>query len=229
MSKCSRYVGMKEMSVKVFWYLCLGHWAFSVMGLFPPFPFIGHSCLGYGLDSSPDLGLGQLNSCYPVGVMPATHVAYLVRPTLERRYPAANECRQEIVGCHTFVILETDDELVDLVDLGNKFLRIIIPVELRSRRADNKCRQADHVYVGRILHVEEGPEPLLARLEAVDPRKDGASPRYNCGRTALGHLFGSSGVIFIRDNLRPESKILGPKIYSWPDAEIPLRERDKSG
>ena len=48
------------------------------MGFFPSFPIVGHGGLGYGLDPSTDLGLGQLNSGDPGGVMPATHVAYLV-------------------------------------------------------------------------------------------------------------------------------------------------------
>ena len=88
------------------------------MGFFPPFPVIGHGSLGYGLDPSPDLGLGQLNGGDPVGIMPATHMANLVCPTLKRRYPATNECRQKIVGLQAFVVLEAEDDLVDLIDLG---------------------------------------------------------------------------------------------------------------
>lgn len=72
------------MSAKVFRYLVLGHWAFPAVGFFAPLPVISQAGLGYGLDSFSDLGLGQLNGCYSVGVMSATHVAYLVRPALER-------------------------------------------------------------------------------------------------------------------------------------------------
>jgi hypothetical protein len=96
--------------------------------------------------------------------MSAAHVAYLVRPTLERRYPTADECLQIIVGRHTLLILELVSDLMDLVDLLIDVLWVIFPVEFLSWGADNKSRQPDHIYLGRIFDIEERPEPLLAGL-----------------------------------------------------------------
>src|SRR5664279_1824036 len=54
-------------------------------------------------------------------------------------------------------------------------------------------------------------------------------PGYDGGCTALGHLLGSTGIVWIRDNLRPESEVLGPEIDGWPETEISLGERNEGG
>ena len=131
------------------------------MGLFPPFPIVRHCGLGYGLDSTPDLGLGQLNGADPGWIMSATHVANFVCPQLKWRNPATNECRQKIIGLQALVVFKAEDERMNLVDLGIYLLLVKVPVEL-GRWADIECRQSDHVGGSCVLHIEERPEPLLA-------------------------------------------------------------------
>jgi hypothetical protein len=61
----------------------------------------------------------------------------------------------------------------------------------------------------------------------MNPRKDRVPPGYNYGGPTLGHLLPTSGIVRIRDNLGPESKVLGPEIDGGREAEITLRERNK--
>ena len=124
------------------------------MRLLAPLPINRHLCLGNGLDSFPNLGLRQLHGRMPVGVISAAHMADLVGPVLKRRYPAANKCRHKIISRHT-LILELDDELVNLVDLMAKLLRVIFPVGLCRRRAYDEVRQADLVGHGGVFDIEE--------------------------------------------------------------------------
>src|SRR5664279_1256109 len=154
------YVGVKDMMLN-FSGAYRRRWTRSVVRFFAPFPGDRHVRPGNGLNSPPDLGLGQLAGRHPSGIMTATHVAYLVSPALEWRYPAANECRQEIVGRHSFLI-ELGDNLVNLVDFLDKFLRIKPPIELLHGRADNEFRQAYHINPGHVLHIEERPKPFPA-------------------------------------------------------------------
>ena len=136
-------------------------WTRSVVGFFAPFPGIRHLRPGNGLDSHPDLGPGQLAGRHPGRIMSATHVAYFVNSALEWGNPATDKCRQEIISRHSFPI-ELGHDLVNLVDFRDNFLRVKPPVELLHGRADYEFRQAYHIDLGRILHVEERPEPFPA-------------------------------------------------------------------
>ena len=74
------------------------------------------------------------------------------------------------------------------------------------------------------LHVEEGPLPFLASIQASDPGKDGACPRSNASRTASGHHLR----VTARDSLSPEVEVFRPGLDSRPETEISLGKGGKS-
>ena len=74
------------------------------------------------------------------------------------------------------------------------------------------------------LHVEEGPLPFLASIQASDPGKDGARPWGNAGRTTGGHHLR----VTTRDRMFPEVKVLRPGFDSRPETEISLGKGGKS-
>jgi hypothetical protein len=133
----------------------------SVMGFFTPCPFLGHRCLGEGLDAFSNLGPAQRVCAVPSWVVLATHVANLVNPALKRGNSAADESPQEVIRHQPFS-LEGDNEVVDTVDLEVRLPGIETPVVLLRRGAEYECRQVKQIDVGWTLHVEECPLPLPA-------------------------------------------------------------------
>ena len=109
------------------------------MGFFAPFPILCHLRPGYGLDVPPDLGLVRLICACLVRIKRATHVTYLVNPTLERGDPATNECRQQVISRHTRFLKLLNDP-VDVVDFLNLLPRVVPPVVLHTGGTDNECR-----------------------------------------------------------------------------------------
>jgi len=135
-----------------------------------------HQRLGNSLDPTEDLGLAQLMSRGPVGVEPAAHMADFVGSLLEWRDSATNKGPQKIVSCQDF----SDEDLdlfMDNLQLGVPVLWIEVPVGLRIRGTEDELWQPDLVLVGRVLHVEERPEPFLDRVKALNPGKNGAATR----------------------------------------------------
>ena len=88
-----------------------------------PFPFLGHRRAGNCLDTSSDLGFGQLVGADPSWIILATHVANLVNPGLEGGDPAADKGPQEIIASYTSLHKLVDD-IVNLIDLEVRLLRV---------------------------------------------------------------------------------------------------------
>ena len=193
------------------------------MGFFTPCPFLGHRCLGDGLDAFPYLGLGQPVSAVPSWVISATHVADLVNSALEGRNSAADEGPQEVIRHQPFS-LPRDDEVVDTVDLEVRLPGIEIPVVLLCGGAEYEFWQVEQIGIRWALHVEEGSLPLVAGFQTMYPRKDGGSPGYNSGSSAWGQRLRECLVVLVRDALLPKLEVLGPQIYCRPEAEISLGE-----
>ena len=139
----------------------IGRTVAPAVRFFAPLPLLRHLRPGYGLNALPDLGLGHLNGAYPGRIKRATHVANLVDSALKGRDPAANECRQQVVGGQPFSS-ELLHNLVDVVDLYHLVGRVVPPIELRSGGADDEVRQIDQIDGGRILHIKEGALPFPA-------------------------------------------------------------------
>ena len=129
----------------------------SVVWRLAIFPVHRHRRRGDGPHPFPDLRLGQLECGESVGVMPAAHMAYLVRAKLERRYPATNECRQEIVTRQA-LLLEIDNLDIDLVDLGIGVLRVKLPVNFLGN-AQGEYRQPNLIGSCHALDVEIAMDP----------------------------------------------------------------------
>ena len=115
----------------------LGRKVAPAVRLFAPLPLLRHLRPGYGLDPPPDLGLVQLDCACPGRIERATHVANFVDSALKGRDPAANKCRQQVIGSHPF-FSELRDNLMNLVDLCHCVGRVVPPIKLRSRGPTTK-------------------------------------------------------------------------------------------
>ena len=93
--------------------------------------------------------------------MPAAIEAHLVRSILERIDPAADKGPHKVITGQA-ILLVLKHQLVDKVDLGDAGLGRVTPVVLGVRRMDVKLRKSDKIFIGRVLHIEEGFEPFLA-------------------------------------------------------------------
>ena len=133
----------------------------SAMGFLAPFPLLGHPRPGDGLDAPPDLGLVQLKGACPGWIKRATHVADLVDSTLQRGDPMTDKCRHQIIGRHP-LFLELLNDLVDCLDFRHLVIRFVPPVVLLSGGIEDERREVDQINVGRVLHIEEGPETFPA-------------------------------------------------------------------
>ena len=111
----------------------------SVVGLYPPIPFIGHLCLCNGLDMPYDLDLAELVGADPGRIKLATHMADLVDSALEGENSASDESPQEIIS-HPTIFHELNNGHVDLVDLGVGFLGVEGPIESCCGGAEDKRR-----------------------------------------------------------------------------------------
>ena len=109
------------------------------MGFNPPFPSVGHRRLGNGLDAPFDLGLAEFVGAGPSWVVSAAHMADLVNSALEGRNSAKDKSPQEIIGSQP-ILFEISDHLVVMVDLGDRFPRVIRPDELFYRGSEGECR-----------------------------------------------------------------------------------------
>ena len=93
--------------------------------------------------------------------MSATHEAHFVRSIMERIDYAADKGSHEVIAGQA-ILLVLDNHLVNEVDLDVAGPWSIAPVVLGIRGMNVELGKPDQIFVGHVLHIEEGFEPFLA-------------------------------------------------------------------
>ena len=110
----------------------------------------------------------QLEQANSGRVVWATHVADLMRPSLEGANTANDESPQEIVVSK--LVLNGEEMLVDQVDLPDIVLGVQRPVELSGGRIDLELGKVNIIHQSgpfrgrRVAHIEETLLPLSTRF-----------------------------------------------------------------
>ena len=140
------------------------------MGLHSPLPVRGHAGPGNGLHPGLDLIFGQQVGADPGGIVAATHVAYLVYPSLQRANSAADESPEQIISGEQLILVKLLHHLMNGIELEECVLLGHNPVELLIGRGQIENRQIDEIFIAGVLHVEECPLPLVAGFRSEERR-----------------------------------------------------------
>lgn len=169
----------------------------------------------------------QAEGCDPRGILPAAHLANLVRTALQRQNPARDERAHNIVGADVSGIVKLLHIPDDPVSFHMALLRIEPPVGSRGF-AGNVSREVDEIRRAGVPHIEESLLPGPARFQTGEFVEGAPLAGRDYARPTLNNRFGFRKLLVL-NRVDPEIIEAGEGLNSGGETDKPLHERYVGG